>query len=79
VYPEPPHTHQFQLWLPYPAHALDEAGVRLAEETGTGLFGGWRDSPLPGLAVTEVTVASPALEWTAKDVAAAVEALLALL
>ncbi|MFC8453607.1 threonine aldolase family protein [Kitasatospora sp. NPDC057223] len=79
VYPEPPHTHQFQLWLPYPAHALDEAGVRLAEESGTGLFGGWRDSPLPGLAVTEVTVASPALEWTAKDVAAAVEALLALL
>ncbi|MFC9329715.1 threonine aldolase family protein [Kitasatospora sp. NPDC057015] len=79
VFPEPPHTHQFQLWLPYPARVLDEAGIRLAEEAGTGLFGGWRDSALPGLALTEVTVAGPALEWTAKDVAAGVEALLALL
>ncbi|MFE3107903.1 threonine aldolase family protein [Kitasatospora indigofera] len=79
VFPEPPHTHQFQVWLPYPARVLDEAGLRLAEESGLGLFGGWRDSALPGLAMTEVTVAGPALEWTAKDVTAGVEALLALL
>ena len=31
VHPQPPHTHQFQWWLPYPAAALDEATVRLAE------------------------------------------------
>ncbi len=79
VFPEPPHTHQFQLWLPYPARALDEAGIRLAEESGLGLFGGWRDSALPGLATTEVTVSSAALEWTAKDVATGVDSLLALL
>ena len=79
VFPEPPHTHQFQLWLPRPAEALDEAGLRLAEESGLALFGGWRDSALPGLSMTEVTVASAALEWTAGDVVAGVEALLALL
>ncbi|WP_371480884.1 low specificity L-threonine aldolase [Kitasatospora sp. NBC_00315] len=79
VFPEPPHTHQFQLWLPYPAAVLDEAGIRLAGESGLAVFGGWQDSALPGLAMTEVTVASPALEWTAKEVTAGVEALLALL
>ncbi|MEU0926742.1 threonine aldolase family protein [Streptomyces malaysiensis] len=77
VHPEVPHTHQFQVWLPYPAAVLDEAGVRLAEETRTTLFRRWREPGPPGLAMTEVTVASPALEWTADDVTAAVDAFLA--
>ncbi|MGW4892997.1 threonine aldolase family protein [Kitasatospora sp. NPDC004240] len=79
VHPAPPHTHQFQLWLPYGAAELNEAGLRLAEESRTGLFGNWREPGPPGLAMTEVTVAGAALEWTAKDVGAAVEAFLALL
>ncbi|MFI9328211.1 threonine aldolase family protein [Kitasatospora sp. NPDC052868] len=79
VYPDPPHTHQFQLWLPYPAARLEEAGLLLAERSGTALFGGWREPRLPGLAMTEVTVAAEALEWTAKDIAEAVDAFLALL
>ncbi|MFC9225916.1 threonine aldolase family protein [Streptomyces hygroscopicus] len=77
VHPEVPHTHQFQVWLPYPAAVLDEAGVRLAEETRTTLFRRWQEPGPPGLAMTEVTVASPALEWTAEDVTAAVDAFLA--
>ncbi|MET7765087.1 beta-eliminating lyase-related protein [Streptomyces sp. NPDC005393] len=76
VHPEVPHTHQFQVWLPYPAAALDEAGVRLAEETRTTLFRRWQEPGPPGLAMTEVTVASPALDWTADDVTAAVDAFL---
>ncbi|MGW6917109.1 threonine aldolase family protein [Kitasatospora sp. NPDC054939] len=72
VHPAPPHTHQFQLWLPYPAEQADEAGLRLAEESGTALFGAWREPGPPGLAMTEVTVAGPALEWSAKEVTAAV-------
>ncbi|WP_377269968.1 threonine aldolase family protein [Peterkaempfera sp. SMS 1(5)a] len=76
VHPEPPHTHQFQLWLPYPADTLAQAGLRLAEETGRALFGGWRESPLPGLSMTEVTVASSALEWTPAEVADSAAALL---
>ncbi|MDW6061651.1 beta-eliminating lyase-related protein [Streptomyces sp. FXJ1.4098] len=76
VHPHQPHTHRFQVWLPYPAADLDEAGLRLAEETRTTLFGRWWESGPPGLAMTEVTVASSALEWTADDVAAAVAAFL---
>ncbi len=73
VHPEPPHTHQFQVWLPYTPEVLNEAAVRQAEETKVALFRVWT-SPLPapeGLAFTEVTVTEPALEWTAEDVRAA--------
>lgn len=74
VRPEVPHTHQFAVWLPYPAEALNEAGTRLAEETGTVLFRTWSDRQPPGLARTEVSVRSPGLDWTADDVRAAVAA-----
>lgn len=68
ISPEAPYTHQFQVWLPYDADALDAAGLRQAEESGTAVFGRWFASELPGLSVTEVTVAASALEWTAEDV-----------
>ncbi|WP_335938308.1 threonine aldolase family protein [Streptomyces sp. PTD5-9] len=70
VHPEPPHTHQFQVWLPYGADALTEASVRQAEETGVVLFRNWRPAPAgpPGVAFTEVTVGPEGLEWSAEDV-----------
>ncbi|HEY5833132.1 threonine aldolase family protein [Streptomyces sp.] len=70
VHPEEPHTHQFQLWLPYPADALDDASLRQAEETKISLFGRGRfhEPGLPGLSMTEVTVTAPALEWTETDI-----------
>ncbi|MBC9717939.1 threonine aldolase [Streptomyces sp. TRM66268-LWL] len=73
VHPEVPHTHQFQVWLPYGTSVLDEATVRQAEETGTALFRRWFADGPPGLSVTEVTVAGPGLEWSAEDVRGAVE------
>ncbi|MEU3564809.1 beta-eliminating lyase-related protein [Kitasatospora sp. NPDC006786] len=76
VHPAPPHTHQFQLWLPYPVGELEEAGLGLAEDTGIGLFGAWRAGGPPGLSMTEVTVAAPALGWTAADVTVAAAAFL---
>ncbi|WP_405817816.1 beta-eliminating lyase-related protein [Streptomyces sp. NBC_01390] len=72
VHPEEPHTHQFQVWLPYDPEVLAEAAVRQAEETGTCLFAANWGLGGPGLAVTEVTVAAAGLEWTADDVKAAV-------
>lgn len=74
VHPEPPHTHQFQVWLPYGADVLDEASVRQAEETGVTLFRRWFPAAAgpPGLSYTEVTVAAQGLEWTAGDVRDAV-------
>ncbi|MET8246758.1 beta-eliminating lyase-related protein [Streptomyces sp. NPDC005202] len=72
VHPEVPHTYEFQVWLPYDAEVLANAAVRQAEETGTFLFARPWAPAGPGLAVTEVTVRSAGLEWTADDVKAAV-------
>jgi threonine aldolase len=73
IHPEEPHTHQFQVWLAGETEALNEAAVRQSEETGVTLFRRWfRKGCPPGLAVTEVTVGSEGLEWTAGDVRAAV-------
>ncbi|MGC5022086.1 threonine aldolase family protein [Micromonospora sp. DT47] len=68
VFPAPPHTHQFRLWLPHPARALDDANLALAEEEKAWFVGGWRDSEVPGLAMAEVTAAGPALEFDAAQV-----------
>ncbi|MEV0153645.1 beta-eliminating lyase-related protein [Micromonospora sp. NPDC050686] len=68
VHPAPPHTHQFRLWLPHPAPALDAANLALAEEERAWFVTGWRDTGLPGTALAEVTVAAPALELDADRV-----------
>ncbi|MET9320944.1 beta-eliminating lyase-related protein [Streptomyces sp. NPDC003038] len=68
IHPEEPHTHQFQVWLPYEADRLTDAGLRLAEETGTVLFRRWSPDGPPGLAMTELEVTEPGLSWTAADV-----------
>lgn len=72
VHPEKPHTHQFQVWLPYDAEVLTDAAMSQTEDTKTGLFPQSWVRGGPGLAFTEVTVAAPGLEWTADDVRAAV-------
>ncbi|MFF8656373.1 threonine aldolase family protein [Streptomyces huasconensis] len=72
VHPERPHTHQFQVWLPYAPDVLDEASLGQAEETGTLLFGRWFADGPPGLSVTEITVTEEGLGWTAGDVKEAV-------
>ncbi len=71
VFPSPPHTHQFRLFLPYPARALDDAVLALAEQERIWFAGGWRDTEVPGYAMTEVTVTEHSLDWTAADVAEA--------
>lgn len=74
VHPQPPHTHQFQVWLPYPPDVLSEAAVRQAEETGVALFRKWHPAPPagpPGISFTEVTVTEAGLTWTAADVKSA--------
>ncbi|MFF8018995.1 beta-eliminating lyase-related protein [Streptomyces sp. NPDC007929] len=72
VHPEVPHTHDFQVWLPYEPDVVAQAAVRTAEETGVVLFGSGWERGGPGLALTEVHVRADGLEWTAEDVKAAV-------
>ena len=54
-----------------------EAGLRQAEEDKVFLFSGWYPSGPPGLSMTEVTVDSDALEWTAERIREAVAGFLA--
>ena len=68
VHPEPPHTHRFRLWLPYPAQALNDAALALAEEEKVWFAAGWQDTDVRGIAMTEITVAAPALEWTTREI-----------
>lgn len=72
VHPEEPHTHEFQVWLPYEVDVAAEAAVRQGEQTGALLFARAWDRGGPGLAVTEIEVRAAALEWTADDVHGAV-------
>ncbi|MEU5220186.1 beta-eliminating lyase-related protein [Streptomyces sp. NPDC020807] len=80
VHPEVPHTHQFQVWLPYDPDVLTAAALAQTEETGTALFRRWfapgAGGP-PGVSLTELTVTAPGLEWTAGDVKEAVRDFLA--
>jgi threonine aldolase len=75
VVPDPPHTHQFQWWLPFAPEALDEASLQLAEKEHTWVCAGWAQAA-PGYAMTEITIAEPALAWSTDDVHQAIEALL---
>ncbi|MEU7918892.1 threonine aldolase family protein [Micromonospora zamorensis] len=68
VYPEPPHTQRFRLFLPHPAQALDDAALALAEDEKVWFAVGWQETDVPGMAMTEITVADPALDWTTGDV-----------
>ncbi|MEW5535123.1 threonine aldolase, partial [Streptomyces virginiae] len=77
VHPEEPHTHQFQVWLPYEPDRLTDAGLRQAEETGTVFFRRWSPGGPPGLAVTELDITEPGLSWTESDVHDAVSAFVA--
>ncbi|MFF8942646.1 threonine aldolase family protein [Streptomyces sp. NPDC014864] len=71
VHPAEPHTHDFQVWLPYDADTAALAAIRTAEETGVMLFAhGW-DAKGPGLACTEVYVRAAGLEWSGDDVRSA--------
>ncbi|MGW5973989.1 threonine aldolase family protein [Streptomyces sp. NPDC055186] len=68
VHPEVPHTHDFQVWLPYDAEVLARTAIRTAEETGTMLFANGWEQRGPGLALTEVYVRAAGLEWSPEDV-----------
>lgn len=77
INPGTPHTHQFQVWLPYEPDRLTEAGARLAEETGTVLFRTWsQEGVVPGTAMTELEVTAPGLDWTPEDVREAAQGFL---
>jgi threonine aldolase len=74
IHPARPHTHQFAMWLPFPADTLNDAVLRQAEETKTAVFRGWSSTELPEVAKTEVLVSGSALDWSAADIVTAARA-----
>lgn len=76
VYPLPPHTQQFQVWMPFPVPALAVAGLRQAEQTGVALFDKWREAG-PGLSMSEMSIGASAMDWTMQAVEDALRAYLA--
>ena len=77
VYPEPPHTHQFRLWVPFDARTMRAAAIGQIEDSGLGLFDRWVAGQAPGTAFTEVTAGAAALEWKPVEITAALRDLLA--
>jgi threonine aldolase len=79
IHPAVPHTHQFAVFLPFAAEALNGAVIRQASETRVSVFRGWAESDVPDVAKAEVTVTAAALEWTPADVETAARAFISYL
>ena len=60
VVPAPPQTNAFQLYMPAPARALDEAHLALARDSGVWLFGRFAETMLPDLAMAEINIGDAA-------------------
>ena len=54
VYPDPPHTNAFRLYLEGDASVMLETHMRLAQETGDFLFFWLDPAPVPGFCTTEI-------------------------
>ncbi|MEV7601748.1 beta-eliminating lyase-related protein [Kitasatospora sp. NPDC089797] len=67
LFPAAPTTHEFQLWLPHPARALNAAVLALAEQERIWFIPEWTDAA-PGLACAEIGLDGPAQDWTAQEV-----------
>ncbi|MEV0274584.1 beta-eliminating lyase-related protein [Hamadaea sp. NPDC050747] len=76
VFPDPPHTQQFQLWLPHVAGDLEEAFLTMVEQDGLRFIGGWTEQPPGGVSMAEVSVGADATSWSAEEVHRAGELLL---
>ncbi len=68
VYPNPPHTQQFQLWLAHPVATANEAVLTLAEDLKVRFVDGWRPQAPGDRCMAEVSIGASALEWSADDV-----------
>ena len=69
VYPSPPHTNTFRIFLVAPAAGLNLAVVTHAEATGVWSFPrDFRDTEVPGWAMAELIVGEATLSWKPGEV-----------
>jgi len=68
VRPNPPHTNMMHVFIEGDLDTLRTAGRRIADESGTELFGYLGETEVPGIARFELTVADSALGFTAREI-----------
>jgi threonine aldolase len=76
IRPDPPHVNIFQLYIRGEADALNERHLQLAQETGTFLFWSLGESPVPGVAMTEIHCWEEAARFDSAAISSFVEKLL---
>ena len=76
VAPDPPHTNAFQVFLPQPAGALEQAGRIIAEQDQAWLLGWLVETALPGVTMTEIQIGEAAEAWRTEEIVAAFRRLL---
>jgi threonine aldolase len=69
VQPDPPHTNTFQVFAEGTPEQVVERKIAFMEHTSVEPCGGWWESRVPGIAMTEVAVHDAALEHAPTQVA----------
>jgi hypothetical protein len=75
VFPEPPHTNAFRLFIEAPVDAVEEANISAMEQDKIALLGWCRATEVPGWTMTELTVGDATLDWDVEEQVAALSAL----
>ena len=68
MWPQPPHTNAFRVFVEREAADLDERRVRAMEDEHVRLTPPWAASDVPGWSWTELTVGPATTEWDVDDV-----------
>src|SRR5262249_43814186 len=69
ILPNPPHTNMMHLFLRGERERLQQAALRVAQETGVWLFGGLSPGPIPVYQRLELTVGEAAFDLTDEEIA----------
>lgn len=63
VFPNPPHTNGFRLYVDVAEASVVEAGLQLMERDHVAVSGWWMSADVPGWSFTEVVVGEATLAW----------------
>lgn len=77
VFPGPPATNAFRVFVDAPVDRLDTVAVEVMEADRVALTGGWRRTDAPGWSMTELTVGDATLAWGVEEQVAALGSLFA--
>jgi threonine aldolase len=76
IAPDQPHTNAFQLYLPGELQRLKVASLKIAETEKIWLFGGFNETALPNLAMTEISVGGATEDFTNAEIVELVQRLI---